>query len=388
MSVIGNWSCSSDMGQQCCFHNDGSGESVGNIFINFTGAKGANLPISPCPTGKTCWLNFGGGIEGTGIHVHDYYTCTADDEQCEAGQGNQTQALTDVLKAMESNGYTGVTFDYEREDDSPPSLSEWKGLNKIFQDKGLTTALTMAKAGLGTDLKYGLKTDDDAGRANFVGNQVPFTYNIPQLYGGETLDTFFYTGEKNTNWDKYNFTGYGVGGDTPLTTLCNSVHKDTKVIPSFGAQPPVGGLDGVKKLCEQYDGTSFISWSINNPNTDQGCGGTSCQKQDGTCTADPQAWCSHIPSNACSNDNGFDIGSYKDGFICDNLRSCCDKPDKFLQCYSKGKQWSSDRWCNEKAIQTVCAGGKYAYKSQDPQADTVCRYRYYYPQTCPPKVSL
>ncbi len=257
-----------------------------NTRIHFSGEAGANLEeLTKCPTGTTCWLNFGGGGDDTSVDVHHYYHCSSSesDADCALGKGTQTDKLNQVIQQMKDKDYTGVTFDYEVDDTSVPSLSEWKGLNQIFQDKGWTTALTMADAGLGTDLKYGLHTDD--GKETFLGYQVPFTYNIPQLYGGKPM---IYTGEYNPDWDtqKPRLTGYGVGGKKPLKTLCENMNDNTMLIPSFGGQPPVNGLSGVSKLCpdpNQYNGKSFISWNINDPNTSTGCGATHCQITGGDC---------------------------------------------------------------------------------------------------------
>ena len=100
------------------------------------------------------------------MNVTEYYSCAnVTDEECEAGNGTPTSTLDQVITQMSQNKYTGVTFDYEVEDSPIPSLSEWKGFNKLLQDKGLKTALTMANAGLGVGLKYGF----DQGQENFIG---------------------------------------------------------------------------------------------------------------------------------------------------------------------------------------------------------------------------
>jgi hypothetical protein len=408
--IIGNWNCTFE--NECCLTN-GEGDQVGTHNIFFTGANGANgigtaTPPPKCPSGKTCWLNFGGGAGIIGVHL--YYNCPpgTDDAVCASGKAVPSDANADGLRPefqevldLSAIGYTGVVFDYEADapGDQHPSISEWKGLNQLFKDHGWTTALSMAQAGLGTNRTYGLLSDDAPGRDKFLGSQVPFDYNIPQLYGGDSPTTQFYTGENNPEWAANGFSGYPVGELTPLTTLAKNVNPATKIVPSFGSATPVGmppslpGLAGVAALIDAgngatYDKQSFISWNINGPDHPPGCGGGDgqCQNADGTCDAKPPnaaAWCkANVPADACdatskTHQNGFQIGSYQDGFTCENLQSCCVNPNKVLQCKYSTTPPSETSWCAVPAIQRCCAGGTFSPQTQVLQADTVCRYQYY-----------
>ena len=86
-----------------------------------------------------CWVNFGGG--GTPVEVSKYIQTGS------AGSPpTPTTLLTSKLQDMKGK-YTGVTFDYEVEDDDSVVIDDWKELNKQFQQAGMKTALTMAQAG-------------------------------------------------------------------------------------------------------------------------------------------------------------------------------------------------------------------------------------------------
>ena len=136
----------------------------------------------------------------------------------------------------------------------------------------------------------------------FLAKDVPFDYNIPQLYGGWPL---FYTGEYTETWDTQKFKGYfqcgtaspapAPPGDStlmsdrscekynkyPLELVCNSLNEKTKLIPTFGGQYPVGGKDAlnhIRTMCQKnYDGKSFISWNVPDPTN-----------EEGSCKCDPQ----------------------------------------------------------------------------------------------------
>ncbi len=281
-----------------------------NVNIYFPGIDGFN-GTSTCPSGKTCWANFGAG-RAHKINLRDYYECTFQDrnnptsteiQECESGK--KDFAKGGVLEQLQQNGYTGVTFDYENDDANPPLLAEWRGYNKYFQDNQIRTGLTMGRNGLGTGLNFGYPSTQDKAadipkaqasatadgsitNGAFLAYAVPFDYIIPQVYGGTTL---FYTGEYNHLWDgppewnsacyfdaclkvkdKNECSGDPTNADNPIycskpmELLCQDLPQEKrKMVPSFGGSYPTGGIAGVKKLCPQWDGTSFISWNINNP---------------------------------------------------------------------------------------------------------------------------
>ena len=284
--LIGFWACNNV--PWCCYNNgQGTTPEDSNIAIQFSGTAGLNTfnvnEGTPCEGMDECWVNFGGG--GTPVEVSKYI---------QTGSAGSTPAPTDLLKKtlknLVDNKYTGVTFDYEN-DEPGVTIDDWKELNQQFQQAGLKTALTMAQAGLGTnvDLGYGSKK-------GFLAAQVPFDYNIPQLYGGNPL---FYTGEYNDQWGTASipFKGYGLsgGGDctsldpsnpncTPLKVLCENLHSNTALLPSFGGQPPEGGMVGLRNLIGDncgagWDGKSFISWNITDPNKSDSGAGNACKAQ-------------------------------------------------------------------------------------------------------------
>ena len=282
-ALIGYWNCS--LIDSCCFNTPWGGKPGGlappnsNLNIVFSGDTGLN-EVGPkygqpfgtnlCTPGvDQCWVNFGGG--GEPVNVSKYVK-----------NGAATGDLQNLLQILPYQ-YQGVTFDYEN-DEPGVTLDDWKELNQQFQQAGMKTALTMAKAGTGKDLTFGI----DSG--NFLAEEIAFDYMIPQLYGGSPM---FYTGEYNESWGTASppFKGYGLtgGGDctsadssnincTPLKAMCQKLNPNTALIPSFGGQPPKGGMDGVKQLIGDkcgagWDGKSFISWNITDPNSPSGSGG-------------------------------------------------------------------------------------------------------------------
>ena len=94
-------------------------------------------------------------------------------------------------------------------------------------------------------------------------------------------------GEYNSDWNNQGLKGYGLSGTgctpsdesnlncTPLKALCKNLHCKTALLPTFGGQPPTGGLSGIKDLIGtcNWDGESFISWNITDPNAQEGSGG-------------------------------------------------------------------------------------------------------------------
>lgn len=309
---------------------------------------------------EECWLNFGGGkfwkfSKGFTVNLGEYkegnFRCDEKPPQTEGAQqylacpagyscqnGNCCQNGTTccqngtckpdrlgwLMDEMRTKGYTGVVFDYENPTDETSdstNLKVWKDVVERLHTNNFSTALTMDRAGLlvnydgtGSPGGYpmpGEKAKDKA--PQFLARDVPFTYNIPQLYGGYPL---FYTGERTPTWTKpplppgstgkpQPFTGYGDlcalpdncqssdqhagNNDHPLKTLCAAVHKDTIIIPTFGGEKPPKGVGGTKKTktaferikdqCERYDGKSFISWNITHPNQEDGttgCGDSCC----------------------------------------------------------------------------------------------------------------
>ena len=318
--VYGWFDCPGDV-TSCCSKPVPNPPAQQNIRIYFTGDSGANMPLPPnstCASGDQCWINFGGGYGGTPainhpINLRKYYKCTTSDADCASGS---TKYVTDELKkVLALKGYTGVTFDYESADADPPSIEEWKGIVQVFKKNKWKTALTMGRVGLGTDVKPfgfpqtadGTPEDSDVVLKEFLPALVPFDYNLPQLYGGWPL---FYTGEKNPSWETWTgstadhtatpaiLAGKGCffdacpkttnGADNgkcgggaaapaycskPLELLCQPgyVHDDTQIIPVIGGRSPVGHLAGIQNLCgkDKYDGESFISWNIIQPNQDK-----------------------------------------------------------------------------------------------------------------------
>ena len=303
--LYGFWACTDIDG--CCYNNNGStmnpphyinpdpippernGKPEGaNLAINFSGMAGINqvntgvppfgevtaAEVPACAGMDHCWLNLGGGFGGSpGID----HPVTLD----------RFRSLRDNAAKIKQLGYTGVSFDYESDVDGL-TYEDWENTNSVLQKHGLDTALTVDKAGTGIGLKFGLGcTPESPGELCNIAKNIPFTYNIPQLYGGYPL---FYTGEYNDDWPTQKFTGYqkpdctgkpeapkgpkwrpkaGEENCFPLWQLCSSsLHRDTKLLPTFGGQAP--GKDMFEHIgaffCpNHYDGKSFVSWNILDP---------------------------------------------------------------------------------------------------------------------------
>lgn len=252
-----------------------------NTIIDFPGAGGgvpaASLDLEKCPPDNKCWTTLGlGGMRP--INVKSYYSCdaTIDSQQCEDGEGQQQTELTELLQNMNKAGYTGVLFDYERDDDNEPTIHEWIGLNKILQqDNNLDTALTMEDTGLGLSKKFGWDSNQ------FLGSQVPFTYNLPQLYyynhnaqssanynGNSTHDLRFpsdtyctssssvssYMSSIKPNLKTLQLPDNYSCADVPVAVLCASLHEDTKLVPLLNSNPvdyngKSIGLDAISAMC-------------------------------------------------------------------------------------------------------------------------------------------
>ena len=299
----GFWACTDIAG--CCYNNNGSmmdapswmqgstpnpigGRPKGaNLAINFSGMTGINqvnaaIPpygevtraeVPACKGMDHCWLNLGGGRGGNPSIDHPV---TLDG----------FKSLIKNAKKIKDLGYTGVSFDYENDDpDTVLTYGDWEDVNEALQKEGLDTALTMATAGLGVGTKFGYNCTPAPGdkKCNIAKN-IPFTYNIPQLYGGYPM---FYTGEYNEDWKLQNppFTGYDAtrpqctgkpeaSGDhtncVPIQLLCDNMHPGTQLLPSFGGQAPgQEQFDNIAKYCTQWSTNKpFISWNITDPTTE------------------------------------------------------------------------------------------------------------------------
>ena len=252
---------------------------------------------------------------------------------------------------MKSQGYDGVTFDYEQDDSPEVTKEDWWALNNAFQKAGMKTGLTMAQAGLGTGLKFGYdctnKPDPSSPPGTtpspcFLAEYVPFDYNIPQLYGGYPL---MYVGEyNNPDWSDQNFHGY-TGQCTgnldkidckPLTALCSRLNKNTFLLPSFGGQPPTNGHQGVIDLTAGtcgagWDGKSFISWNITDPFADPKVlgGGNTCRSstktpemassQKGSYLVQSGDSCWSIAKSKCIDGNSYKKVICNADSVCSNL---------------------------------------------------------------------
>ena len=222
----GFWACSNIAG--CCYNNNGStmdpphwvnatpnklgGKPAGaNLAINFTGMTGINqvgadvppfgevtsAEVPACAGMDHCWLNLGGGFGGDPAVDHPV---TLDG----------FKSLIANAKKIKDLGYTGVVFDYESDDPHTTlTFKDWKRAHRALSRAGLDSALCMAQAGMGFGTKFGFGCTPAPGTSKCnIAKEIPFTYNLPQLYGGWPL---FYTGEYNDQWAAQKFTGYNPG---------------------------------------------------------------------------------------------------------------------------------------------------------------------------------
>ena len=319
----GYWNCFDNAG--CCV-NDNPGTDRkpkhSNLSIAFSGSNGFNFYVDDVLNGeaatkgqqlsslpkcdaKECWATFGGGSRE--VNVNKYMTSA----------GEPTPALNKTFKELQTKGYSGVVFDYETDETndkvSTTTIKQWTKLNEYFQGKDMKTALTMNSSGIGglvkgSGIRYGLGSY--TGGTSFLGKEVPFTYNMPQMYGGGPL---FYNGD--FDYSDLHVPDYEAGKN--INALCSNLHPDTKLLPTFGGTTPEQKLSypvgAVKPDVMRVDGTvvdwettiknskcktdaGYVSWNIPYPpsTNHSGCGDVCCTDQN---AADKELISQGAPSN-------------------------------------------------------------------------------------------